>query len=427
MMSRTTQRFFCIWCLLLVVMLPALTSAETKLVFWTNWGGAAGDALRAALDDFENRNPGVKADMEIGVGTDKVIVASAAGVAPNAFVTLSLPSLAAEGYLQPLDNFIASSKVINQKEYPRDVWESLRMNGSIYGIPALEAGPIFALNWNEQHLAEAGLTPFSRGQVPTYDEVLAYSHKLTRLSADGVLQRLGYLPWGGCQGELEWWSLSFNEPWVNPDQTVTLSKPGLINGLELISREIYQRYGGALTEFFDRGDGASYSGALRKHTVSMSGDGYWAPAAWKQNNPDDRFGVTWMPNVARLKMQNVGGWRIAIPRGVSHLTESWKLVEFLAGPEGTLYMFKGAGFVTPNLSFIRRADFRLYPGLDFYMTGLGEADMVDVPTALPYASAVRSTWWSIAPRILRGEISPMAGLEEADRTIKAKAAEFEKK
>jgi len=426
-----TRRYTACALVLMVVLATAGVSYGTEPVtlrFWTNWGEPSFSAIRAALDEFEAENPGIRVELEQGVATDKVISAIAAGVAPNAFVTSGgYFTLIGRGYLQPLDSFIEQSEIANSSKYPPDIWESLKVDGKVYGLPALEAASVYGLRWNERHLQEAGLVPFTEERAPTYDEVIEYHHKLTRVSGTGVIENLGYLPWSGVQSGLNWWSLGFGAQdgftYPREDGQVRLNLPELAGGLELIAENIFQMLGPANVFAYMSESAQPYSNGLFRGAVSIAGDGYWSAGRAVVESPDETYGTTWMPSVDGGRYQLVGGFRVVVPVGVDNLAESWKLAEFVAGPRMTHAVFDATGFATPHVDFITTADMDKYPGLALYMRDLGRADYIATPPNFPYSSDIERLFREAAEKVFRGEESSVSALSEAERLIAAIAQE----
>ncbi|HHW08552.1 MAG TPA: extracellular solute-binding protein [Firmicutes bacterium] len=116
---------------------------------------------------------------------EKLIVAMAAGVAPDLFYESNnvIMQWANSGSAIPLDKYI--DNMPDRKDFIPDVLESMRYKGHIYGFPfsVWSVGDVYNLDL----FVNSGV-----GQVNTWDEMIAAARKIRRENAAGQVEIWGY-------------------------------------------------------------------------------------------------------------------------------------------------------------------------------------------------------------------------------------------
>ncbi|HEX6970605.1 MAG TPA: extracellular solute-binding protein, partial [Limnochordia bacterium] len=153
-----------------------------------------GQAMTELAAAFEQRRPGVDVHLQWGVNLDKLTVGVLAGLQPNIVQVQGdwVNSLALQGILAPVDGFLKQAGFSLEAYWP-PLLAQLEYQGRHYGLP-WTVNAHFALWWNKQVLSEAGADPDH--SPPTLTALAELHHKLTRVSADGSIERLGFVPWG---------------------------------------------------------------------------------------------------------------------------------------------------------------------------------------------------------------------------------------
>lgn len=187
----------------------AAKDADTiKLTFYypVNIGGAVPNLINQMVEDFEKENPGIEIEaVYTGNYSDnavQVVSAFQAGSPPDFFLYdyTSCLDIIASGYVSPLDDLVAADS--DGEAYIADFLDGFmvdaHINGVLYSIPFQRSTEI--MYYNKDAFIEVGLDPES--PPTTWDELLEYAQKLTKVDADGNVTRWGI----GIDGDnAQWW------------------------------------------------------------------------------------------------------------------------------------------------------------------------------------------------------------------------------
>jgi multiple sugar transport system substrate-binding protein len=161
--------------------------------------------MRAALDEFEKRNPGIKVTMQRtswGDAQQQFLREAAVGTAPDvAQVAFVWPrAFGGAGALRPLDDLIARPGLgIKGWDdfFARDL--AVGADGKAYGVPWTT--DTFAMIWNKDLFAAAGIAEFPR----TWESL--------RAASQAIHQKTGKTGWGfpagSCGTPTIWFVLNF--------------------------------------------------------------------------------------------------------------------------------------------------------------------------------------------------------------------------
>jgi len=126
---------------------------------------------------FEQDNPDVKIKgVEREFSPQEFVTAMAGGKGPDVMHVWigMLPTLAREGFIAPIDNYI---KDWDQTDYiPPIVWEPARVGGKTYGVP--RDTYFMVLFYRKDRFREAGLDP--ERPPRNWDELVQYAKQLTQ-------------------------------------------------------------------------------------------------------------------------------------------------------------------------------------------------------------------------------------------------------
>jgi multiple sugar transport system substrate-binding protein len=165
------------------------SSAERiHLSILTHWGAGFQDRLISYIAEYEQLNPDIRITYQSVPYPDylrSVIISHLSGNSPDIYHLYSLwgAQLANNNILAIPPDTISS---FVQEEYTPSAVESITYNGILFGIPT-EISTL-ALFYRNDYFNEAGLYE----PPATWDELFAYSKKLTRYSADGKIMRAGF-------------------------------------------------------------------------------------------------------------------------------------------------------------------------------------------------------------------------------------------
>src|SRR6185295_16666938 len=108
---------------------------KTAINFWAI--GSEGEQVVPLIAEFERENPGLKVRIQQIPWTaahEKLLTAFAGNATPDVcqLGNTWIPELATLGALEPLDDRVAASKVIDPADYFPGVWETNRTQSHVY-------------------------------------------------------------------------------------------------------------------------------------------------------------------------------------------------------------------------------------------------------------------------------------------------------
>ena len=320
--------------MLVLAAVPALAQEPVTLTLmgWSS-STAENDALMAMVSAFEEANPDITVNVELVPEYDTTIQARfASGDSPNVFYVDSskLPDWAEAGVLAPADDNVVDVEDI----YPSLV-DAFTYDGTYY-CPAKDFS-VMALQYNKDLFDAAGLdypTPDW-----TWDDLQAAAEALTGENADGQLV-LGLV----TPPNFERW-LPFlyqvGGTVLNEDETeLTFDSEQTRQALDFYTGLATDGFAGP-PSMVDAGWGGEAFGQGR---VAMAMEGNWVIQYLLDSFPDLNWGVTELP---RGPEGDQATMVFTVCYGVAAQNEyseqSWRLVNFLTGPEGA-QMVADAGF-----------------------------------------------------------------------------------
>ena len=325
-------------------LLACAASAQTTITF--RFHDPEAPQMRAALDEFEKQNPGIKVTMQRANWSDgrqQYLREAAAGSGPDVvqIVYVWARPFGAAKALRPLDDFIAKGG-LGLKGWDDFIARDLAQgpDGKTYAIPY--STDTFAMLVNRNALADAGVT-----RIPqTWTELLETSRTIKAKTGKSGFA----FPAGSCSTPAIWFYMNFY--WWS-------------KGVSLVDQAPDGKYQVAATpaqvadamNYFNTyvKDGlnpqtlagtCSYSGpemveALVGGEVAMASlTDAVVPrvmAAWKERNPGkpNPFVTVIHPRDTGPSTTHFGGRMIAISPNSKQPAEAWKLVQFLTRPDPT--------------------------------------------------------------------------------------------
>jgi len=302
--------------------------------------------MRAALDDFEKANPGIKVEMQRiswADARDQFVREAATGAGPDVLQSAFVwpRSLGAAGALLPLDELIARTG-IGVAGWDSFVSTDLAYgpDGKIYAVPFTT--DTFAIVYNKDLLDAAGVKEFPT----TWDGL--------RQASKAVLAKTGKagfaVPAGSCGTPTIWFALNFY--WWSKGLALIDKRPDGKFFMNITPEQIAQGFD-YYNQFLKDGDNprANLSiclwGAPELMEALVKGDAAIAtlpdPVAlqlvtlFKQRYPDKPvpFRSALHPADVNGSKTFFGGRMIAINANIDSkkLDAAWKLVQFLARPD----------------------------------------------------------------------------------------------
>ncbi|HSV19385.1 MAG TPA: sugar ABC transporter substrate-binding protein [Casimicrobiaceae bacterium] len=298
--------------------------------------------MRAALDEFEKRNPGIKVALQrIGWrdARDQYLREAAAGQGPDVVhvAQVWVKEMGDAGALLPLNDLMKQAPLPNAGGFNDFVARELAQNkqGQIFGLPWTT--DTWAMVYRTDVLKEAGIT-----KLPdTWAELHDASAQITKRTGKAGF---GFPAGGSASGAI--WFLA-NYYWWSNGKAMVVQKPDGSYGMNLTAADIadsMRYFKSFLTEGHNPTSNLSASDAhdpaiLQALVTGKQGIGTMPPNTYKQvletyaaANPGKPlpFVSGPFPKGSVTRTSNIGGRMLGINVNSKNPAEAWKLVEYLA-------------------------------------------------------------------------------------------------
>lgn len=329
------------WRVLVVVLIFALSASSAAsaktLVVSGILAWFAGDSIMAGAQRFLEEHP----DVEIvfhGAGPGDVLVAILGGSPPDVIglPAGALPSWAVQGLVLPLTQY-AERDGVRAADFIPPAWYDVTYEGELWGLPLI-VDPVYGLLRNKRLFSEAGL---DRDVPPaTIQELDDLFPKLTKYNSEGRLEQLAMAHWPIHEdgNTLYTWGFAFGGEFVDyATGEITAHHPANVAALEWLL-DYYNRYDGDFLEL-ER----SIFGGQEADIWTLFAYGRLAMAP---SLPADARTVLNIRADLELGISDpiyhqdaqphptwLGGWSIAIPRGVSDPELAWEFIRTIAATE----------------------------------------------------------------------------------------------
>lgn len=395
--------------LILALASPALAAPPVTVSF-VGWGSPEEKVVMTrVLEDFERRHPGirVKYTQIPGVGYEylnKVRLLIVAGMAPDVFYVPdgAFGELVTRDTLLKLDERIAQSKVVKLEEIWTSALDRYRFDGrnlhqgSLYCLPK-DIGPN-VMFYNKDVFKARGV-PFPDAKTPmTWDQAIATWKKLT--FKDGRIQHYGV---SGYPYEAAVWSSGGEIVDVEKRQWVLNSPVGAAAVQWCADLGLVHKV--APDGSKSGGGSSSPSQLFEAQLAAMHVDGRWMVPRFRELKFD------W--DVAPLPVPKAGQkpvmWSGSVGFGISAKTAvpdpAFKLVEYLAGPEGQTALTR-TGLQVPNQRWLAKTEVFMQPGerpahAEVFL------DAAENSRSGPWTDTANTFWhdvyWNFVGKIWRGE------------------------
>lgn len=326
-------------------------SGEDPLVVdvWHPYEMEVGDELVAALEQFEEINPGLDVRTLFASNnlssSQKLFLSIAGGVPPD--VTFvdgpQVAEWACLGAIEPLDDYIAAAG-IREEDFWEPCWKQNIFDGRVYGL-TINADPNFGFFWNKKAFREAGLDP--QNPPKTFEQMDRMAKQLTSVR-DGRLESAGIIPWMiyGKANSLFTWGWAFGGKFFDDENNrVTADHPRIVSALEwmLSYAEQYdiRRIASLATGFGSAEQNPFFTGKIAMQPMIV-----YTLREIERYRPELEFGVTELPQPSGGVRNSswVGGWCLAIPKGAKNPDDAFKVIQWLCtSPEGTTRIARALG------------------------------------------------------------------------------------
>lgn len=397
-------------------------AANTPISFWYYWGGGTwGETCDKVAKIFQEKNPTYEVQASTtGAEWSKVLSAFAAGSPPDVLLDFTGSQLMPRGQVLALDNYLAASSVVKPDNYYPNFLSAFTWDGVQYGLPAAEAGVDMALIINKGLAEEAGLDPKSPPQ--TIEEMLTWAEKMTKQGDNGILEQVGFDPLDGTSGQGFYnWSAVYGKNWWDV-KTQKFDWLSLVDAFTWQSEWI-KKWGAANFEAFRSGFGGwlEPDGSMALGKQGMHINGYWTPGELTLKGAKGQEWVyTWVPGPSSRKGVR---FQTSLPTGIfltapgKNADAAFKLLEYICSDDANQLFFENAGGFAWTKSFLAKVDTSKYPGLDFYVKSISEADELysnvqNCPLGFQFP---QDTYTKAINDVIYNDAKPETALQEAQK------------
>lgn len=337
------------------LVLAGCTSAETgnedRTITFMGWGSPQEVAVfKDMIGQFEDKYPGVKVDYISVPAADfptKLQAMIASKKTPDVFYLTpeNVMPYADSGIISDLTDYVADNDIFDESNVWPNAIDMYRYDGTtpgegdIYGLPK-DIGP-FALAYNKDLFAQAGVTAPTEDDPWTWDEFVDAAKKIT--SGEGSDKVYGSAPYS-----LESAVWSNGADWLNADHTeVTVTDPAFVEALQWVADL------GLKEHVVPTSEEESSLGSFQRFIdgkIGMMGIGPWSQGQFWQ---DVKFEWDIMPWPVSPKTNELATWYggigFAVAESSKHKEDASNLAAFLAFNEEAQRTNMEQGQAIPNL------------------------------------------------------------------------------
>lgn len=411
----------------------------TKLRLATWDGDKALETIRETARAFERANPGIEVVVEpVAYGNyhDKLLAQIAAGVAPD--ITLMDPAnfmrYATRDAIWNLNELSAQDTGFDLRAYYPPIVAAHSLDGNLYVLPR-DIAPIGLIYYNKKIFDEVGL-PYPDGTW-TWDyeprpelghkDFYTVVQKLTKKGKNGKVERYGFSPgWPTAITDVFMYSAGgayLDDP-ARPTKLRT-DEPVAIKAMDLLRRMMFEDKIVPSSVELSTSLMASTGDLFVQGRVAMMQTGIWeVPNLRKKLVPGTKdffeWDITLVPAYKDgTQRMPTGGSGYSILKQTPNPEAAWKLVKWMAGPEGMDAMAR-AGIAQPAIPEIARRE-PWVPGPNTPLAERYPPSRILTDTAVPSVvfDPVSENWpevklllASYVDRIWMGSMTPEQALKE---------------
>jgi len=311
-------------------------AAEPQVLrVWIQWGDNP-QQIQALFDKYTTET-GIKVEVTAPVETDKILPALTGSNPPDVLI-LSGGDLAKsyykEGLIDELSPAIKTGNIDMADMYAAPLIQC--QQGDL--ILCLPWGTdAYALFWNKDMFEAAGLDP--EKPPSTMEELVEFSDKLTKVSADGKIEQIGFIP-NHSWSHSDLYARNFGGFWYSDDgSALTMNSQPMVDAMTW-QQQFFTKYGVDNVQSFSSsfGEYGSPDAPFYAGKVAMMVDGEWqtGPNFIPKLKPELNYGVTSFPPPAdhpeRAGTIVTQGTAVVIPSGAANKDASAKLLAWMMSP-----------------------------------------------------------------------------------------------
>lgn len=396
--------------------------ASTTLSWWPGWTGTYMPEVAKA---FEKDHQGVNIQVGNFYPTgEKLLTAIAGDNAPDIVADMNYYNFIARDLVVPLDKMIKASSVVSlsDPDIAAPHWQAFEWNGKHYGVPCVDVWGREGMGYNVTLVKAAGLDMNNPPQ--DWEETFTWHKELTKFTSSGNLEVLGIDPAGDRAG-----AMTYGDPWLWPeaygfhyfnhqDFKYDIDREETVEFLSMILK--FYKFVGAskMTGLYNTMQ-TFKGGAFGDGRQVMDVNWQSMPASVWDTLPKDDFLFTWTPvSPARKgkKLQSVAGHASMILDSSKHKKTAFALAEFLTENTACDIMFKGTGWFSPRLSWVKSVNLAPEPkqvqnNQLFYVNSIKESDDLWIVDKDPNDEYLQNTWNSVISEVEHQSMTPKAAAQ----------------
>jgi multiple sugar transport system substrate-binding protein len=391
-----------------------LPPAPAVLRVWIQWGDNPAQ-LQELFNGFGEKY-GVTVEVTAPLEEDKILTTLSGSNPPDILVLSGgdfLKSYAAEGYVEPLNDIIASNHIEINDIYQAPL-DQCKSGDTYLCLPW--GTDMYALFWNKDLFEAAGLDPNRPPQ--TMEELVQYNDLLTTYDADGNITQIGFVP-DYAWGHLDLYVRMFGGFWYSDDGSqLTVNSQAMIDALTW-EQQFYTTPGiDKVTTFMaPLGNYAASDFGFYTGKVAMFVDGEWevGPNFIQSLAPTLNYGVAAFPPPAdhpeRANTAVVQGTVVMIPSGAANKEWSGKLLAWMESAQ----VLADEMYVNANLPTSKSAAadprFAEIPNFNVFMNLMADPNAKYVITTPISLSLVNDELANVEEQVLRNNGDPKTLLD----------------
>jgi maltose-binding protein MalE len=388
--------------------------AGVTVNFWPSWGNFAPvwDKFKTTQEFKDAAGPNTF-EIKTGTPTEGLLAAIAAGTPPDGASNVQYLDLMARGVLRPIDDMVATSKIIKKDSYLEGSWKDAFYKNTMYGVPGIEGFIRYGLNYNSKMVTDAGLDPAAPPQ--TWDECLEWHKKLTKFDAAGNLVQIGLDPYDAMGGQIGiqdgfYPPVSWGWTWFDAATgKFDLANAKMAESFDVMG-EFYRIAGPDKIAGMRSVEGqGGWGGSFNASVQAMIIEGYWHPGETIIQKPDvGKLNMaTWAPVPAArkgTKVQGTGGHYVVLFKDAKYTSEMFKMSEFFNSDTACNLIFTDVGWLPGLKAFIAKTDPSAYPGLKFYFDSVTQATEWSSPARCPITNFVSTQYQELREKVFRDQM-----------------------
>lgn len=345
----------------LVFLLDTITTAKTTIrVYLRNWQPELKWEL-AMIQEFEKRNPDIAVErIVVGLGEEywtKLATMRAAGLGPDVLDHTGVGVGVEEEFLDLTPYVKRDWDKIDVNDFFPGARQSSQYQGKWYGLPVASMGTF--IFYNKDLFDAVGLPPISADwESPdfTWDKLVDYARKLTRIDGQGRAERLGIeLPWAEDQLMI-WYAWNWGGDWFDEESYRTAR----VHGSRLLDPKTIAGYQQVVDLIVNKRTAAGVVPWAKTPTsfpfvnemVGMWWVGGFTASTLKDLRVPFHWGLAPLPltPAGRTTMVLTDHWKVA--KETKHPEAAWEFVKFITGKESMRAYAETMGFAPGRASAI---------------------------------------------------------------------------